>query len=154
MKVLLAVDGSAYSDHAAQLIVSQFSREATEVRVLHVDEWPKDVPASLMFAEGAGAAAAILAAHDLRRTECAALVGRTVDQLKHAGFQSAGGVVCRGDARRAILDEATGWGADLIVLGSHGRTGLTRVLLGSVSDSVSRHASCSVVIVRDERRAA
>ena len=154
MKVLLAVDGSAYSEHAVQLMVSQFSREAIEVRVLHVDEWPKDVPASLVFAEGAGAAAAILAAHDLRRTECAALVGRAVEQLKHAGFRSTGGVVCRGDARRAILDEATGWGADLIVLGSHGRSGLTRMLLGSVSENVSRHASCSVLIVRGASHAA
>ena len=154
MRVLLAVDGSVYSDHAVQLIISQFTREATEVRVLHVDEWPKDVPASLVFAEGAGAAAAILAAHDLRRTECAAVVSRAVDQLKQAGFHSTGGVVCRGDPRQAILDEATGWGAELIVLGSHGRTGLKRVLLGSVSDSVSRHAPCSVVIVRDVRRAA
>jgi nucleotide-binding universal stress UspA family protein len=57
-------------------------------------------------------------------------------------------VSCTGDARQVILDEAQEWPADLVVLGSHGRTGMKRVLLGSVSDSVSRHARCSVQIVR------
>ena len=60
----------------------------------------------------------------------------------------------QGDARQTILDQATAWEADVIVLGSHGRTGVTRVLLGSVSDSVSRHAPCSVVIVRDAKHSA
>lgn len=150
MKVLLAVDGSSFSDRATRLVVDQFRPEATEARVLHVDEWPRDLPASLAFAEGPGAAAAIVAAHDLRRANAAALVERAVDQLKHAGFRTTSAVV-QGDARQNILDQATVWEADLIVLGSHGRTGVTRVLLGSVSDSVSRHAPCSVAIVRDAK---
>jgi nucleotide-binding universal stress UspA family protein len=153
MKVLLAIDGSAYSDNAIQMVIAQFAREAAEIRVLHVDEWPKDLPASLVFAEGPDAAAAILSAHDLRRAEAAGLVARTVDELKRAGFHSTSSAVCPGDARQTILDQASAWGADVIVLGSHGRTGVTRVLLGSVSDSVSRHATCSVVIVRDSHRA-
>jgi nucleotide-binding universal stress UspA family protein len=53
-----------------------------------------------------------------------------------------------GDARRVILDSAAEWHPDLIVLGSHGRHGLERLLLGSVSESVVRHASCSVSVVR------
>ncbi len=153
MNVLLAIDGSSYSENAIQMVIAQFAREATEVRVLHVDEWPKDLPTSLAFAEGPAAANAILASHDLRRAEAAALVARAVDQLKRAGFHSTSSAVCQGDARQTILDQASAWGADVIVLGSHGRTGVTRVLLGSVSDTVSRHAPCSVVIVRDSRRA-
>jgi len=47
-----------------------------------------------------------------------------------------------------IIDDAKKWGADLIVVGSHGRTGLDRFLLGSVSEAVARHAACSVEIVR------
>jgi nucleotide-binding universal stress UspA family protein len=47
-----------------------------------------------------------------------------------------------------ILDDAEKWPADLIVLGSHGLKGLNRFLLGSVSDAVSRHAACSVQVVR------
>jgi len=47
------------------------------------------------------------------------------------------------------LDAASEWHADLIMVGSHGRTGLDRLLIGSVSEVVARHAPCSVQIVRD-----
>jgi nucleotide-binding universal stress UspA family protein len=40
------------------------------------------------------------------------------------------------------------WKADLIVLGSHGKHGIEKFLLGSVAESVARHAKCSVMIVR------
>lgn len=53
-----------------------------------------------------------------------------------------------GHLRAAIVDEARKWRADLIVLGSHGRTGITRLLLGSVAQSVVSHAPCSVEVVR------
>ena len=53
-----------------------------------------------------------------------------------------------GYARTTVVDVANQWHAGLIVVGSRGRTGLERVLLGSVSDYVARHASCSVEIVR------
>ncbi len=49
---------------------------------------------------------------------------------------------------RKILDVANEWHADMIILGSHGRSGLGRFLLGSVSDGVVRHAHCSVEVIR------
>jgi nucleotide-binding universal stress UspA family protein len=57
-------------------------------------------------------------------------------------------VVRQGDPRSAIVDEAEEWAADLIVVGSHGRTGIKRWLLGSVAQSLVSHAPCSVVVVR------
>jgi nucleotide-binding universal stress UspA family protein len=62
--------------------------------------------------------------------------------------------VREGDARSAILDEADSWGADLIVVGSHGRTGLKRLVLGSVAAAVVAHAHCSVEVVRRHGAAA
>jgi nucleotide-binding universal stress UspA family protein len=56
-----------------------------------------------------------------------------------------------GDARSCIVDEAKEWGADLIVVGSHGYTGLKRLLLGSVAQSVVTHAPCSVEVVRGKQ---
>ncbi|MNL45759.1 Universal stress protein F [compost metagenome] len=47
-----------------------------------------------------------------------------------------------------ILDEADKLKADLIIVGSHGRTGLQRFLLGSVSSAVVNHATCSVLVVK------
>jgi nucleotide-binding universal stress UspA family protein len=53
-----------------------------------------------------------------------------------------------GEPRTEILDKAKAWGADLIVLGSHGRQGWDRLLMGSVAESVALHAHCSVQVVR------
>ena len=74
-------------------------------------------------------------------TRCAA------DAVKAAGI-TADTAVREGDPRSAIVDEADEWGADLIVVGSHGRTGVKRWLLGSVAGAIVSHAPCSVEVVR------
>ena len=147
MKILLAIDGSACSQAATQAVIAQFPRERAEVRVLHADDWPNRLPTSLAFAEGLAAASDILEVRDERRRQGEELVSRAAQQLQAAGFQTST-VVRDGDARHAILDVAAKWGPDVIVLGSHGRRGLDRFLLGSVSESVVRHAPCSVEVVR------
>jgi universal stress protein A len=50
-----------------------------------------------------------------------------------------------------IVKAADEWGADLVVIGSHGREGISRVLLGSVAESVLRHAGRPVLVVRAKR---
>jgi nucleotide-binding universal stress UspA family protein len=62
--------------------------------------------------------------------------------------------IAEGSPVDAILAEAAAWHADLILMGSHGRGVLLRHLLGSVADTVSRHAPCSVEIVRDRQATA
>jgi nucleotide-binding universal stress UspA family protein len=76
-----------------------------------------------------------------------ALVAKTADALRSAGISVTTDIV-QGDPKILIIENAEAWGADLIVLGSHGRRGLKRFLLGSVSETVMRHAHCSVEIVR------
>ena len=56
--------------------------------------------------------------------------------------------IVRGSAGRAIVEEAESWGADLIVVGSHGYGFWSRVMLGSVSNAVVHHAPCAVLVVR------
>lgn len=53
-----------------------------------------------------------------------------------------------GDPRDLIVDTAAEIGADLIVMGTHGRRGVTRALLGSVAEGVLRHATCPVLTIR------
>jgi nucleotide-binding universal stress UspA family protein len=153
MKILLAIDDSACSAAATNAVIAQFAPQHADVQVLHVDEWPTGLPVSMAFAEGPAAASSLLTLHESRRHEAASLVAGVAQQLREAGFTTTT-TVREGDARQAILDCATEWRADLIVLGSHGKTGLDRLVLGSVSDSVARHARCSVEIVRAAAQAA
>jgi nucleotide-binding universal stress UspA family protein len=92
--------------------------------------------------------AAVLEDDRKQANECAA---RATERLRRAGFQ-VDARVAENEVRTAILDIASEWQADLIVIGSHGRKGLSRFLLGSVAESVARHARCSVWIVRTPRR--
>lgn len=59
------------------------------------------------------------------------------------------GAVLEGFATEQIVDVAQAWGADLIVVGSHGKRGMTRFLMGSVSSAVVSHAPCSVLVLRN-----
>ena len=147
MRVLLAIDESEYSAAATKAVVAQFVPQHTEVLVLHSDEWPRNLPPELSFAEGASAARSILSLHDLRRRDAGALVASTAAQLRAAGFTTTTSVR-DGDPRQAILAAAKEWRADLVVMGSHGKKGVDRLILGSVSDSIARSAPCSVEIVR------
>jgi universal stress protein A len=57
--------------------------------------------------------------------------------------------VRHGKASVQIIKMAREMKADLIVMGSHGRTGLSHVIIGSVAEAVIRHAHCPVLVVRD-----
>jgi nucleotide-binding universal stress UspA family protein len=148
MNVLLAIDDSPYSDAALRAVINQCRPRDTTVRVVHVIEWPRELPTSLMFAEGPRAGDRVVAAHDGIRRISRALVDAAVSRLERARFTASAHVI-EGDARDEILAMAEVWPADAIVVGSHGRKGLDRMLLGSVSDGVVRQASCSVLVVRE-----
>lgn len=70
------------------------------------------------------------------------------------GKRVARAEVLVGDPRQALLELAKSWPADLIIMGSHGRHGLEKVILGSVSETVAMHAPCSVEIIRIKAMAA
>jgi nucleotide-binding universal stress UspA family protein len=136
MKLLLAIDESRYSEAATQAVVTQFQPQGTEVKVLNVVDLPLPIPTS----DAAGF-------RELSLKHGQELVQRAGQLLSKAGYKTQT-VVEEGDPNSKIIDEAAKWKADLIVMGSHGRKGLKRFLMGSVAQAVSRHASCSVEIVR------
>jgi nucleotide-binding universal stress UspA family protein len=154
MKVLLAVDASPCSEAAVESVATLFSPTATEVLVFHAADWEQHIPPAYLFAEGASAARDILAVRHRIVRDAEARVGRVADRLRASGFTVRTEVRAEGDAPSAILDAAATWPADLILVGSHGRSGINRFLLGSVSERVVRHAPCSVQVVRLRDRTA
>ena len=146
MNVLLAIDESKFSDAALQVIVDQYKPETTQVRLIHVIEpftfyVPPEVTAEY------AAAPQLASLHKDRVEKGKALLSTAAERLRKSGFRVES-QVSEGDVRSAIIDSAAQGKADLIVIGSHGRKGLDRFLMGSVSEFVVRHAPCSVEIVR------
>jgi nucleotide-binding universal stress UspA family protein len=81
------------------------------------------------------------------REQAKDLVLKAAEKLRGAKFNVSTELV-EGNPKSQIIEMANEWHADMIVLGSHGWTGLNRFLMGSVSEGVVRHAHCSVEIVR------
>jgi nucleotide-binding universal stress UspA family protein len=152
MKVLVALDDSSCSAATISAVIDQFRPDTTDVRVLHVIEWLLERPTALAFADGSAAVARVLVADHEIRGQTWSLVGQAVRRLHAAGFRATTHVI-EGHARTAIVTMADDWPSDIIVMGSHGRTGFQRVLMGSVSEWVVRHAKCTVQVVREHQRA-
>lgn len=148
MKILIAVDDSPYSKAAVKWVQSMKWPAGTEASVLSVAR-PLTVAYSTVEAAGYAYAPQIYEENLKFHEEVAADTQRV---LKDAGF-AVSAAVAQGDPREAIVEAATAGRADLVVVGSHGRTGLQRMLLGSVASYVVSHAPCTVVVVKGPRQA-
>ena len=145
MRILLAVDGSAPSQAAIDEIAERPWPTSSTVRVMSVVT--PYIPPAIEFVPGAFAPQEVLQEHEQNAQE---ITARAAARLNRSGLL-VDTAVRQGDPRTVIVDEATEWGATLIVVGSHGHTGLTRLLLGSVAQAVVAHAPCSVEVVRRRR---
>ncbi len=135
MKILLATDGSEQSLAAARGVAERPWPEGTEVKVMSIVSPFRYSMEEVGLLDGGGTDRAHRA------------IGDAAQILQGAGLRTSGEVIA-GRAERRITQEAGEWGADLIVVGSHGYHTWERMLLGSVSQSVAAHARCSVEIVR------
>lgn len=142
MKTLLAMDESECSQAAMRLVIQEMRPEDSEVYVLHVA-----APKWLVWDYDLGELGQIEAAREETLKRGQELLERVKPLIAKAGFEVRA-AMAEGDARFVIVDQAASWNAELIVLGSHGRKGLGRLLLGSVAEHVARHAHCSVLLVR------
>ncbi len=148
MKILLATDGSECSERAARVIAERPWPAGTEVLVLSVVELTLppgrayfEVPAlDTEFLEKARAEA-------MKHAQDAIMQSREILSTTPLRATDLTSVLAEAP-KTIILSEANEWGADLIVLGSHGRRGIEHFLVGSVSEYVATHAACSVEIVR------
>lgn len=143
MKVLLAVDGSDTAAVAVDEVAQRRWPEGTEVKVVAVAE-PVYPPGEAL---PAAASANYMPAMEVLADQAEHQASEVAARLTQCGLSSEWDVLY-GDPSREIVACAQKWDADLVVLGTHGRTGLRRLMLGSVSEYVVRHAPCSVEVVR------
>ena len=151
MRILLAIDGSEQSEAAVVEIARQHFPTESEVRVLSVVE-PPYFPATFS-GEGMDTSLSVEIENTARErahaaVEKAAAQLRAAEESRQLTVTTA---VLSGSPKRVILEDAEAYGADLIVVGSHGHGMLERFLLGSVSQAVALHARCSVEIVRSPK---
>ena len=140
--ILVATDGSDDSDAAVEAALDLAHDTSGRLLVLTV------VPEGSSADEGDAAASASEVNRDDQQVVVA--TDRTNDIVDHAvewGLEATP-LVWEGEPAEAILAAAASEGADVIVIGSSGRTGVGRMLLGSVSDDVVRRAEVPVMVVR------
>jgi nucleotide-binding universal stress UspA family protein len=149
MRILLAVDGSEFSDAAVEEIADRPWPPGSEVHVISVIHLPFTptqetwgLPDSYYsHLEKAG------------REQAESVINRAIARLRESEPAretplTLTSEVVAGHPAETIIETSKRWGADLVALGSHGYRGFTRFMLGSVSHAVASHAPCSVEIVR------
>ena len=148
MRIQIATDGSQHADAALQSFLARPWPSGSQVQVVSVTGLPYPLvlpyPPLLLVDQQTISPEALATAH---AKQAQVIIDRATEQLKKAGY-SVEGRVRHGDARVEIVQAALEFEADLVMLGSNGRTGLSRWLLGSVAEYVVRHAPCSVEVAR------
>jgi nucleotide-binding universal stress UspA family protein len=137
MKILIATDGSVFGNTAVRAAAERPWPSGSHLRVLTVIEYPPTYSPIRLYGD-------ILAearkAVERIATDAVSSLGYDKLSISHA--------IREGKVVDEIIAEARDWGADLILIGTHNRQGLSRFLHGSVAESVAADAPCSVEIVR------
>jgi len=154
-KILLASDGSETGTHAMEVAVEFCEQTGSELHLVYVGE--DAYSATLVYPEAADP--------EWVEREGPVLTGQLQQQFEQMSrrvldtqtekVREAGGTIAQahlrmGEAATEIVDLAEELGAGLVVLGSRGLGGIRRALMGSVSDSIVRHAHCPVLVVRKD----
>jgi nucleotide-binding universal stress UspA family protein len=143
-KILVATDFSEGSDEALAEAIELATRTGAALEIVYVLEIGVDpFPIGLTYYDDRGPLIAFL---DRALSERA-------DRAAKAGIACATKIL-EGRARTEIVKRAGDIGAEVIVVGTHGRTGFAHAVLGSVAERVVRHARCSVLTVPFSRKAA
>ena len=149
MRILLAVDGSEFSDAAVEEVANRPWPPGSEVQVISAIHLPFEpgpevwaLPESHYFK-----------LENAERERAGSAINRAIARLREGDAERETPLTLTSEAivgrpAETIIETAQKWGADLVALGSHGYRGFTRFLLGSISYAVASHAPCSVEIVR------
>lgn len=143
-RILVAVDGSHTAEQALQEAIKLSRELGAQLRVVHVvDEvslnWPEGGNFEVVTETFRKSGRKILETAGAEMSKA----GMTAD-IKMLEIQTFGRRIAD-----VIAAEAEAWPADLIVIGTHGRRGVNRLLLGSVAESVMRVANKPVLLIRE-----
>lgn len=145
MRILIAVDFGLFGKAQIEMMRRLNFDKDTKVKVLHVIEplcwelqtgYPSTMPLSDTIIKEC-------------RESAKKLVEDIADQVKaQTAIEAVDVEVREGSISDQIVSAAESFGADLLIVGSHGKSGIARFFLGSTSQSVSTHAKCSILIAR------
>jgi len=142
--ILIAVDLGEHTKAVLDYATELTAKLGARAHLLHTVDWPLLGPELPVVISDA----AMAEIKERRRQELAGLAAA------HPAVLQAGSAMLReGDPRAVIPATAAELDADLIIMGTHGRRGFSRWMLGSVAESVARTASCPVLLVRVDRGA-
>jgi nucleotide-binding universal stress UspA family protein len=151
-KIVLATDGSREAELATQTAVDLARMSDSELHVVYVEDYSS---IALLYPEVTDPEGVVMPdpilEEDLERSSeqrSRELLDAEVERVRSAGGTVVQAHLMMGEVAREIVHLAEDLRAGLIVMGSRGRGGIRRALMGSVSDSVVRHAHCPVMVTR------
>lgn len=148
MKILVAVEDETFGEYIAQFLAAHEWPEGSEFRLFHVLEPIMVPPLSGYPSE------LVHSVNEERRRAAKSLLLTLGTQLTtRFPHMSVKEELIDGYPKEVILKLAEQWPADMIVMGSHGRHGIGKFLLGSVSMSVLSAAPCSLMVVKRPQEA-
>jgi nucleotide-binding universal stress UspA family protein len=141
-KILVPLDGSELSEHALECLmeVTTSPNNGVHVTLLEVVE-----PPTTLYAGGPSAISAAQEIQKQTETDAAAYLSKLASRLKRKRLSVETAVIA-GSPADVILDYANQNRVDLIIMSTHGRSGISRWLFGSVAEKVTRHAAIPVLI--------
>ncbi len=148
-RILVAVDGSSASKATLEEAIRLAGDWSAALRIVHVIDSPRSYP-EVLYGE---VAAELETLWQAWRHAGEGILAQAGERAREAQLEPELALL-ESEGRRAsaaVVKEADRWGADLIVIGAHGR-GSERSLLGSVADGVARTAPVSVFLVRADER--
>lgn len=143
--VLITLDNSPYSRAALAWVKKMYWGPKTRFKLVTI---VPSMTESMSEHETGAAASGVMHKQDALKVMARREMESMGQELREVFGDRVTLQVGEGDPRETILHIAEAWLADLIVLGSHGRTGLNKLLLGSVSQAVAQHSTTSVAVVR------
>ena len=142
-KILCPTDYSSTSDNAVRYAVEFARKVGAHIRFIHIQTAANPVTKVATLQDGA-------IIDQIDEDDVLPDNFSTILMAEKQKGLSADIRVLKGEASKVITEQATSWGADLIIMGSHGRSGLHRLIMGSVAEDVFRSSDIPVLLVKQD----